>query len=80
MKVYNEGSSEILDIDATDATEAAEMAHAREDDGSGNAGTYRVLSPWGWQRISVRSEITTTYHSRQMGRCEAPESDDEGGE
>lgn len=73
MKVYSEGSSELLDIDATNATKAAEKAHARDDDGSGNEGCYRVLSPWGWQRIAVRAEITTTYHSRQMGRCEAPE-------
>lgn len=77
MRVYFEDSGEMVDVDALGAAEAAEIAHGQTDDGSGNAGTYRVEEkPGQWVRYTVRTEYRPVHTTRSKGPCDAPEVDE----
>lgn len=78
MRVYCDDSGEVMDVDALGAAEAAEIVHGQIDDGSGNAGTYRVESkPGEWERYTVRTEYTPVHTTRSKGPCDAPEIEEE---
>ncbi len=78
MRVYSEDSGEMVEIEARTPSGAAKIAHAQSEDGSGNAGTYRVeAKPGEWERFTVSTRIETVHTTRSKGTCGAPEVDDE---
>lgn len=81
MKVYCEESDETHDIEASSAQRAAEIACARDSDGSGGASHYRVeYRPGCWARFAVYMEMRPVFETRGKGACDPPpgEDDDEG--
>lgn len=78
MKVYDEGSGETREVEASTPEKAAEIAHAQTEDGSGNPGTYCVeRMPGKWQRFTVSTRYEAVHTTRNKGDCDPPEVDDD---
>lgn len=78
MRVYCDDSGETVDVDELGAADAAEIVHGLNEDGSGNAGTYRVeRRPGEWERYTVRTRYEPVHTTQSKGPCDAPEIEEE---
>ena len=78
MKVYCEESDETTEVEASSAQLAAEIAHGRDDEGSGNTAHYRVeRRPGEWVRFAVSMEMQPVFTTRDRGTCDPPGGDDD---
>ena len=77
MKVYDEQSEETVEIESSDAQRAAEVAHGRVDDASGNVAHYRVeRRPDEWHRFAVSMMMQPVFTTCHRGTCDPPPSED----
>lgn len=78
MKVYDEQSEEMVDVNSSDAQLAAEIAHGLVRDASGNVSHYRVeRRPGEWWRFAVSMEMQPVFTTRGKGACDPPPSEDD---
>ena len=77
MRVYCEGSGEMMEVEVDSADEAAEEVHLGNDDDSGNEGAYRVEEePGEWVRYTVRVRHEPFFTTRGGSPCDPPELDE----
>ena len=75
MRVYSEDGDVFVDVDADNAADAAQEAHAATaPDEDGCEGVYRVeVRPGKWRRFRVRTRVEVTFDATDRGDCDAPE-------